>query len=214
MSRIPRNEVDFNQARRYSEQTEVPLVNPSESESPNSSTSNTKKRLEEAFLKIRNFLNLDDIQLNIRPITCIYGENQIGKSNVGRLLYGFQHSSIKILEKLTKLRYSRCIVSLSGNKELNLLKSELAKTRLSKDQHIRLRIPEMVHKLLVDRLSELIEEQISEIPRYFYPSEKWEKIIGKLNNESTCHIHSSRSTFHCDIEIKKDEGKTSINLKT
>ena len=214
MSRIPRNEVDFNQARRYSEQTGVPLANPSESESSNLSTSNTKNRLEEVFLKIRNFLNLGDVQLNIKPITCIYGENQIGKSNVSRLLYGVQHSSIKILEKLTKLRYSRRIVSLSGNNELNLLKSELAKTRLSKDQHIRLRIPETVHKLLVDRLSELIEEQISEIPRYFYPSEKkWESLIGKLNNESTCHIHSSRSSFHCDIEVKKNEGKPSINLE-
>ena len=215
ISRFLGYDFDFNRSRIYSEQANVLFVNPLESESSSSSTDNTKNNPEDAVLKIQNFLNLDDVQLNIKPITCIYGGNQVGKSNVSRLLYGFQHSSIKILKKLTRLRYSRRIISLSENNSLNLLKSELTKTRLSKDQHIRLMIPEKVCNLLVGRLSKLIEDQISEIPQYFYLSEKkWENLTGILNNKSTCRIHSSRSSFHCDIEVKKDEGKPSINLKS
>ena len=196
ISRFQQYDYDFSRSKVYSEQTGVPLVDSSDSHIPNSS----KGKLEDVFLEVKNFLNLGHVQLNIKPIMCVYGKNQVGKSNISRLLYGFQHSSTKIAEKLKGSRYSKRIRSLSS--ELNTLKSKFAEASVSKDRNVRFTIPEEVRNLLVGRLSILIEEQISEIPSYFYPSDKsWKKLIGNLKNDGNCLIHTSRSSFSCDVKV-------------
>ena len=210
ISRFQQYDFDFSRSKEYSEQTGVPVVDSLNSDNPGFSVSS----FEDFSLEVKNFLNLGDVQLNIRPIMCIYGKNQAGKSNISRLLYGFQHSSTKIVEKLKDLRYSKRVRSLPS--ELNSLKSKFVEASLSKDQRARFTIPEDVHNLLVGRLRILIEEQISEMPTYFYSSDKnWKRLIGLSNNNGICYIHSSRSSFHCDLEVNaySDEPTIKISLE-
>ena len=214
ISRFQRYDFNFSRSKIYSEQTGVQLINPSERDIPGFSRGKIQNNFEDVFLSIKNFLNLGDVQLNIKPIMCIYGKNQAGKSNISRLLYGFQHSSTKITEKLKEWRYSKRIRSLPN--ELNSLKSKLAEEGLSKAQRVRFNIPEEVYNLLAGRLQILIDEQISELPLFFYPSEKnWKNLIGILDNTDTCHIHSSKSSFNCDVKVNagRDNPIIEINLK-
>ena len=191
---------DFNRSKRYSELTGVPLVDSSDSEISGFPRNNTESNFEDIFLEVKNFLNLEYVQLNIKPIMCIYGKNQAGKSNINRLLYGFQYSSNKIIEKLKDWRYKKPVRSLPS--ELDSLKSKLAEASLIKAQHVHFTIPEDTYNLVIRRLRLLIEEQISQMPSYFYSLENsWAELVGKFDNDRSCHIHSSRSSFNCDVKV-------------
>ena len=215
ISRFQQYDFDFNRSKRYSELTGVPLVDSSNSEIPSFPKSSIESNFEDIFLEVKNFLNLEYVQLNIKPIMCIYGNNQAGKSNISRMLYGFQYSSTKIIEELKDWRYKKPVRSLPD--KLNSLKSKLAETSLSKAQHVRFTIPEDTYNLLVSRLHFLIEEQMSQVSLYFYTFENnWAELVGKLDNDRPCHIHSSRSSFNCDVKVNKhrnDKPTIEINLE-
>ena len=184
-----------NRSIEYSELTGVPIDTSSYANISNDSKNDAEKSFEHFSLRVRNFLNLGEISLELTPVMCIYGSNQVGKSNLSRLLYGFQDSCAEITEELKRERYSKNIVSLTD--KLLLLKSHL----LGNKQ--RFKIPEEVSNLLFDRLGILIKKQVSGIPLYFYPSQKnWKKLIGSFDNNTVCQIKSSRSFFECEVKIK------------
>ena len=184
-----------NRSIEYSELTGAPIVTSPYASISNDSKGDAEKSFEHFSLQVRNFLNLREIDLKLTPVMCIYGSNQVGKSNLSRLLYGFQDSCAEITEELKRERYSKNIVSLTD--KLLLLKSHL----LGNKQ--RFKIPEEVSNLLFDRLRILIRKQVSGIPLYFNPSQKnWKNLIGSFDNDAVCQITSSRSFFECKVKIK------------
>ena len=188
-------------------------------------------------LRIKNFAKIKDADINIDGITVIAGENNTGKSTVGKILFSLFNSlsnvDEKILEeRLKEIESTNRIIIQNNTSDIEISRSMVSHSALNISRRIRIKIKETLdigETISDEKLYEIVKEAISswktitENKKYDELNNAIEKIyrntkeILNLPEETIVLEIVSRyfnSVFHSQIEslASSEEAKTEVTL--
>lgn len=120
-------------------------------------------------LRIKNFAKIKDADINIDGITVIAGENNTGKSTVGKILFSLFNSlsnvDEKILEeRLKEIESTNRIIIQNNTSEIEISRSMVSRSALNISRRIRIKIKETLdigETISDEKLYEIVKEAIS-----------------------------------------------------
>lgn len=188
-------------------------------------------------LKIKNFAKIKDADINIDGITVIAGENNTGKSTVGKILFSLFNSLSNIDEKILEERLKEIestnrIIIQNNTSDIEMSRGMVSRSALNISRRIRIKIKETLDSgetISDEKLFEIVKEDIlswktlTENKKYDELNNAIEKIyrntkeILNLPEETIVLEIVSRyfnSVFHSQIESLafSEDAKTEVTL--
>ena len=117
-------------------------------------------------LRIKNFAKIKDADINIDGITVIAGENNTGKSTVGKILFSLFNSlsnvDEKILEeRLKEIESTNRIIIQNNTSDIEISRSMVSHSALNISRRIRIKIKETLdigETISDEKLYEIVKE--------------------------------------------------------
>ena len=166
---------------------------------------------------IKNFLEIQQFDARITPITCLFGDNLSGKTVIVKLLHACQnwlYEDPNVQEK--KMEHSKD--SYLRHLYQKLKEDKEAEREMEGGKEVQ--ILEM-KDFFDEKLKEMIEYQIHSIPTYFV--DKIEKLNKPLNEfwqnivkqDTSTEFYGSNFFFDCKVSLYKEEGnvRTKVELE-